>query len=117
MQSRKLQRILRYGILISILLLVTVLGRLHSVIKIYPAIDAFCPFGGLESLFVFLKYNAFLKRIALSSFILFGAVLVTAVIFRRSFCGNICPLGFLQEISASIGRKILGKRFYLPPAA
>ena len=113
MQNNLIQKSLRYFILAAILVLVTVLGRLHSIIKIYPAIDAFCPFGGLESLFVFLKYNMFLKRIALSSLILLIAVIVSAVVFRRSFCGNICPLGFLQEISAKIGRKIFGKRFVI----
>jgi polyferredoxin len=114
MQNKQIHRILRFGILLSILILVTVLGRLHSIIKLYPAIDAFCPFGGLESLFVFFKYDAFLKRIALSSMILFVAVILTAVVFRRSFCGNICPLGFIQELSAKLGRRILGKRFFLP---
>ncbi len=113
MQNRHIHRILRFAILLSLLLLVTVLGRLHSIIKLYPAIDAFCPFGGLESLFTFLKYDAFLKRIALSSMILFAAVIITTAIFRRSFCGNICPLRFLQELSAGLGRKLSGKRFYL----
>jgi polyferredoxin len=114
MQNKNIHRILRWVILAVILLFVTILGRLHSILKLYPAIDAFCPFGGLESLFVYLKYDAFLKRIALSSMILFGAVIIITIVFRRSFCGNICPLGFLQEISAKIGRKLLGKRFYLP---
>ncbi|MBI9103691.1 MAG: 4Fe-4S binding protein [Spirochaetales bacterium] len=114
MQKSTTQKIIRYTILVSILLLTVILGRLHSYIKLFPAIDAFCPFGGLESLFTVIRYDAFLKRIALSSMILFGAVVLTALLFRRSFCGNICPLGFLQEISARIGMKILGKRFYLP---
>lgn len=114
MQNNQIHRVLRFTLLAAILILVVVLGRLHSVMKLYPAIDAFCPFGGLESLFVFLKYDAFLKRIALSSMILFGAVIIITIIYRRSFCGNICPLGFLQELSAKIGRKILGKRYYLP---
>ena len=114
MQNKHIHRILRFVILLSLLLTVTVLGRLHSIIKLYPAIDAFCPFGGLESLFTYFKYDAFLKRIALSSLILFAAVILSTLVFRRSFCGNICPLGFLQELSAKLGRKLLGKRFYLP---
>ena len=114
MQHNKTHKILRFIVLISILVFITVLGRLHSIIKLYPAIDAFCPFGGLESLFTFIKYDAFLKRIALSSMILFSATIIVTIVFRRSFCGNICPLGFLQELSAKMGRKLLGKRFYLP---
>jgi len=117
MQNNLRTRLLRYIILAGILIAVTILGRLHSIIKLYPAIDAFCPFGGLESLFVFLKYSAFLQKTALSSMILFAAVIVTAVVFRRSFCGNICPLGFLQELSAKAGQKIFGKRFTVPARA
>ena len=105
---------MRFAILGAVLALVIVLGRLHSMIKIYPAIDAFCPFGGLESLFTFFRYGAFLKRTALSSMILFGAVISVTIIFRRSFCGNICPLGFIQELSARLGRRILGRRFLIP---
>jgi len=115
MHKRSKHRILRFTILAAVLILTTILGNLHSIIKLYPAIDAFCPFGGLESLFSFLKYNVFLKRIALSSLILFGAVMISAVIFRRTFCGNICPLGFLQEIPGFIGRKLLKRRFVIHP--
>ena len=114
MQKSNFHTIIRIIILTAVLALVIIRGRLHSIITIYPAIDAFCPFGGLESRFTVIRYDAFLKRIALSSMILFITTIAVTIIFRRSFCGNICPLGFIQEISAALGRKILGKRFYLP---
>jgi len=82
--------------------------------KLYPPIDAFCPFGGLESLWAFLRYQVLLKRIAWSSFILLFTTIGTAVLFRRSFCGNICPLGFLQELFGLGGKRIFKKRFNLP---
>lgn len=107
-------RIIRWVILLSILVLITVLGRLHQIIKLYPSIDAFCPFGGLESAWSLIRYQTILKRVAWSSFILLFTSVGTAVILRRSFCGNICPLGFLQELFGLSGKKILKTRYNLP---
>ncbi len=106
--------LIRWVILISLLVLTTVLGRLHQIVKLYPPIDAFCPFGGLESAWALIRYQGLLKRTAWSSVILLATSLGTALIFRRSFCGNICPLGFLQELFGLGGGKILHRRFNLP---
>jgi len=115
MKKHIILKVTRWIILLIILILVTVMGRLHQMIKLYPSIDAFCPFGGLESAWAFLRYQGFLKRIGWSSFILLFASVGTALVFRRSFCGNICPLGFLQEIFGKIGGKIFRFRLSLPP--
>lgn len=114
MKRTTILRITRWIILLSVLVLTTVMGRLHQMIKLYPPVDAFCPFGGLESLWALLRYGALLKKIAWSSFILLGASVITALAFRRSFCGNICPLGFLQEIFGLGGKSLLGRRFNIP---
>lgn len=37
-----------------------------------------------------------------------------ALLFRRSFCGQICPLGFLQELFGGLGRKIFHRTFEMP---
>ncbi len=114
MNKSRTLKIFRWIILLSILVLTTVLGRLHQIIKIYPSIDAFCPFGGLESAWALLRYQVLLKRVALSSVILLFTTIGTALVFRRSFCGNICPLGFLQELFGIAGRKVIKRRFNLP---
>jgi len=76
-------------------------------------VDAFCPFGGIESAVSLVTTGRMLNRIAWSSFTLLGAVLLLAVLFRRSFCGNLCPLGTLQELFGMLGIKIFGKRYEL----
>ena len=117
MNKSSVMRITRWTILLSILLLTTVMGRLHSLLKIYPAIDAFCPFGGLESAWALIRYQGLLKRVAWSSFILLFTTIGTALVFRRAFCGNICPLGFLQELFGLGGKALFKRRFNLPGKA
>ncbi len=113
MKKQTILRITRWTILLSILVLTTVMGRMHQIIKLYPPIDAFCPFGGLESLWALFRYQILLKKIAWSSLILLFTSIGTALLFRRSFCGNICPLGFLQELFGLAGNRLLKKRFQL----
>jgi polyferredoxin len=115
MKKSIILRVLRWTILLSILVFITVMGRLHQIIKLYPSIDAFCPFGTLESAWALIRYQSFLKRIAWSSFILLFSSITTGLLFRRSFCGNICPLGFLQELFGLAGRGIFKRRFEFGP--
>lgn len=58
-------------------------------------VDALCPFGGIESAITLVFTGSMLERVAWSSFILLLATLIIALVFRRSFCGHICPLGAL----------------------
>jgi len=113
--TQKRNRSFRIVILILVLVFSTALGILHQhPIGWKPAgVDAFCPFGGIESAFSLVTTGTMLSRIAWSSFTLLGAVLLLAVLFRRSFCGNLCPLGTLQELFGMIGKKIFRKRYEL----
>jgi polyferredoxin len=61
--------------------------------------EAYCPFGGLETLYKYLTSgSSFVSHTHLSNLILAIAVLVTALLLRSAFCGWICPLGFIQDI-------------------
>ena len=113
--AQRRNRIFRIVILLVILVFSTTLGILHQhPVGWKPAgVDAFCPFGGIESALSLVTTGRMLSRIAWSSFTLLGAVLLLAVLFRRSFCGNLCPLGTLQELFGMLGKKILKKRYKL----
>jgi ferredoxin len=113
---RKKNNTLRLVVLLAVLAVLTAFGIAHQVSDgIRPAgVDALCPFGGVESLITVLSAGKFLERVALSSFVLLAATVITALLFRRSFCGNLCPLGTLQELSARLGKKIFGKRYIVP---
>jgi len=116
-KSNRVFKILRASIMGLILLLTLTLGQLHQINKVFLPIDAFCPFGGLESLYAVFKYGMFLQRVAWGSLILLAATIIVSIFFRRSFCGYICPLGTIQEFFGWGGRKIMKKRFVVPKKA
>ena len=114
-KARNTARTVRMTILVLILALSTALGIIHQVSGVKPvSVDALCPFGGIESAWSVLASGTLLDKVAWSSFILLGATLLAAILFRRAFCGNFCPLGTLQELFAWAGKKVLGKTYTVP---
>ena len=107
--SRKINwhylRRLSQVVVIALVLYLT-LRHLNLGIEKAAPIDAYCPFGGFESLLTYLSTGAFLNRILLSSFTLLAVVLIFTIFFGRVFCGYFCPLGALQEIIRGLGRKL-----------
>ncbi|MBU4556741.1 MAG: 4Fe-4S binding protein [Actinobacteria bacterium] len=115
--TRKRARALRLGGLLAVLAISTAIGLLHGAKGVAwrpVSVDALCPFGGIETLWAFIAGGFLIKKIALSSLILLVGVVATALLMGRSFCGQVCPLGTLQELSARTGRKLFGRRLVLP---
>jgi polyferredoxin len=78
----------------------TLVGEGSGVIT--ASAEAYCPFGGLETLYKFITGGgSFVSHTHLSNVVLLVAVLITALLFRSAFCGWICPLGFLQDMVSS----------------
>ncbi|MDD2350962.1 MAG: 4Fe-4S binding protein [Synergistaceae bacterium] len=110
----------RYAVLSFFLLFLTWMGYRHQLLGGGPAgsptVDALCPFGGLESIYSWLKEGYWLRRIALSSFVLFIGVTIATLLTGRVFCGWICPLGAVNEFVSAGSRKLGIKKIKLPPA-
>jgi polyferredoxin len=70
------------------------------------SIDAYCPYGAIESFFTKVMTGDYLKRIWTSSFILMALTIVVTALFGRVFCSYFCPLGAIQEWIRGLGRKI-----------
>lgn len=116
MKKNKLIEYLRWSLLALFVLSVSIAAYLHQVLggAKAPSIHALCPFGGLESLYSFFTTGGFIEKIFSGTMILFAITLVIALIFRRSFCGLICPFGAIQEFFAKIGQVIFKKKFIMP---
>jgi len=72
--------------------------------------EAYCPFGGLETLYRYITSGgSFVSHTHLSNMVLLVAVLLTALLLRSAFCGWICPLGFLQDLVSNLSQ-IVQKR-------
>jgi len=114
--NNKVTKIIRWSILAVFLILLSVGAYLHQKLGggVAPSIHALCPFGGLESLYSFFGSGTFIAKVFSGTMILFAITLVLAIVFRRSFCGILCPFGALQEFFAKLGKKIFGKRLEMP---
>ena len=117
--SRKRARWARWIVLGVVLAAMTAIITAHvrsSGSGRWAGVDFLCPFGGLETLYSLLAGDGFLRRTAASSVILLVGMVAMAVVYRRSFCGTICPLGALQGIFGAVGRRLLGRRLTVPRA-
>lgn len=109
-----ISRIIRWVTLGSFLTFVLAATMLHTLGYVGPSIHAICPYGGLESMLSLIAVGTFLKRIVIGTFVLFGTTMLLSVAMRRSFCGQICALGALQEFFGKIGHKLFKKRLTVP---
>jgi polyferredoxin len=65
--------------------------------------EAFCPLGGLESLYkVVTTGGSYVPHTHLSNMVVLVAFLAMALLARSAFCGWVCPLGFLQDAMSGI---------------
>lgn len=97
---------LRRLVQIAVVAFIAVAAGRHLVLgDSVPSPEAFCPFGGIETLYTYLSSGGkTLSHTHLSNLALFLAVAVTAVVARGAFCGWLCPLGTIQEWLHSVSR-------------
>lgn len=116
MKRNKKLKFIRWGLLALFLLIITIQGYLHQVNGggVSPSIHALCPYGGIESLYSLIGSGTFIQKIYSGTMVIFVLTIIIALLFRRSFCGLICPFGALQEFSGLLGRKIFKRSFKIP---
>jgi len=74
------------------------------------AFDAFCPFGGVETLWAYVTTGQTLKTTNLLSIAMLISVLGLSLLVGRAFCGWICPIGTLQDILTGWARRLSGDK-------
>ncbi len=110
----KAQKLLRILTLLGVWGLITTITILHQIQgggpTGPPTVDALCPFGGAATLYRAVAGGEYLTRTWPSSIILLSGTVLLALLFRRAFCGWLCPLGAMQELFSTIGRKLHWRR-------
>lgn len=80
----KLRHLIQLVFLVPIIVAVFVLRR---------NVEAWCPMGGVESLYEYFVRGTMLCSLAASNFFILIAVILLTIAFKRAFCGYLCPLG------------------------
>jgi len=97
-------------ILVFAVLVFLAVSHLKFGIEKAASIDAYCPYGAVESFLTKITTGEYLKRIWTSSFILFFLTFAITFAFGRVFCSHFCPLGAIQEWMRNLGRKLSIKK-------
>lgn len=71
------------------------------------------PVGHFTSFFAWVKGGGW-DTLLPAGLVIIIAALVTSLLFKRGFCGWICPVGTVWEAAAALGRKVLGRTIRLP---
>ena len=102
---------------VSVVTLILVLAFLHQKFWIEKAapVDAYCPFGWVETFFKTVFEWWFLTRTFYSNFILLIIFILMTLVFWRVFCWYFCPLWAIQEWLRSLWKKLwIKKDFEFP---
>jgi polyferredoxin len=75
-----------------------------------PGVEAFLPISSLMNLLYWVKSGELSLVHPAGVFILIG-ILIISLVFKKSFCSWVCPVGFVSESLGEFGKKIFGKNF------
>ncbi|MGD8306848.1 MAG: 4Fe-4S binding protein [Ignavibacteria bacterium] len=78
-----------------------------------PGVDGFLPISSLMSFYLFVVTGEIHSAHPAGLFI-FMAIVLMSLVFGKSFCSWLCPVGYLSEIIADFWKKIFKKNI-LPP--
>ncbi len=78
-----------------------------------PGVEGWLPIEGMMQ-FKYVLASGRLPRVHPAAFFLFLAFALSSFLFRKSFCGWLCPVGTVSEYLWKLGRWIFGRNFGLP---
>lgn len=81
----------------------------HNLVTSEPlaSIDAYCPFGGFETLYRWLTSGGlYVQKTHQSNMVLALGLIVGVILAGGAFCGWICPLGALQDLLNWVRKKL-----------
>lgn len=78
-----------------------------------PGVEGFLPISSLMSWYYFFLTGT-IHGAHPAGFFIFLAIVVISLLFGKAFCSWLCPIGFLSEMVAEVGEKVLGRRLKMP---
>ncbi len=78
-----------------------------------PGVEGFLPISSLITLRHWFESGE-LSRIHPAGFVILVLAIGTGVLLKKAFCSWICPVGFISESLASVGRRIFRRRLRMP---
>ena len=78
-----------------------------------PGVDGFLPISSLMSFYLFISTGVIHNAHPAGLFIFFAIVLMS-IVFGKSFCSWLCPIGFISELVGDFGEKVFKRRLKLP---
>lgn len=114
-QKTRFYRYITQGIILFFILKLVfedVFKATEDTVTISP--EAYCPLGGLESLYRFITEGKTLSHLHTSNIIILGLILLITLLFRSGFCGWLCPFGTIQDLIRGIGKRI-GRISFIKP--
>lgn len=102
---------------ITALVVILWLAFLHQMkwIEVAAPVDAYCPFGAIETALKWILDHSFLTRLYWSNIILATIFVLMTLFLWRVFCSYMCPLWALQEWMRLLWNKLWIKKTYELP--
>lgn len=78
-----------------------------------PGVDGFLPISSFMSFYLFITTGV-IHQAHPAGFFIFFAIILVSLVFGKSFCSWLCPVGFISELVGDFGEKIFKRRLKLP---
>ena len=78
-----------------------------------PGVDGFLPISSFMSFYLFLVTGQ-IHPVHPAGLFIFIAIILMSLVFGKSFCSWLCPIGFLSELIGDFGEKIFKRKLHLP---
>lgn len=93
------------GIFLGFILFVSIRHNLLETVKT-PSHEAYCPMGGLVTLWEYVRTGQTLKHIHPSNLVMALALLIAMAFGGNAFCGWVCPFGAIHDALTWVRRRL-----------
>ncbi len=77
-------------------------------------VEAYCPFGAVETFYTFIAQGKMLCALGSGNIFAFILIILLTILFRRFFCGYICPIGAVSEFLRTFADDFNFKQLRIP---